>query len=172
MIIYTALLFICLLVYMPCCLFVCLFLIQKKLKSCSFYCEDCKYCGYSDSFPSICDICYICIVLLHIPLGIATFTFHCTSRTCMWQLNFLNVEILNLSFISFTELCMLSALWVNLYNIPARPATRTQRLLRKHSAAKQWQKKQQQYSLARTQRYDRNRIKCMRVYTYSGPRRW
>jgi len=30
-----------------------------------------------------------CIVLLHIPLGIATFSFHCRSCICMWQVNFL-----------------------------------------------------------------------------------
>jgi len=39
-----------------------------------------------------CDSCDICVDLLHIPLGIATFSFHCTSCMCMWRLNFLNLE--------------------------------------------------------------------------------
>jgi len=39
-----------------------------------------------------CDISDIYIVLLHIPLGIASFSFHCTSCMCMWQFNLLNLE--------------------------------------------------------------------------------
>lgn len=37
----------------------------------------------------------ICIVILHIPLGIATFSFHCTSCMCVfvWQFPFLNLVL-------------------------------------------------------------------------------
>jgi len=35
---------------------------------------------------------YLYFVLLHIPLGIATFSFHWISCVCMWPLNFLNPE--------------------------------------------------------------------------------
>jgi len=40
----------------------------------------------------ICDICDISIVLLHIPLGITTFSFHCTFCMCMWRITVLNLE--------------------------------------------------------------------------------
>lgn len=48
----------------------------------------CKYFGYSDSF----HLCYLCcIVLLHIPLGIATFSFGWTSCMRIWQISVMNL---------------------------------------------------------------------------------
>jgi len=45
-------------------------------KPCSFCCKECKLCGYLILWLFV-------FVLLHIPLGIGTFSFHCISTMCV-----------------------------------------------------------------------------------------
>jgi len=64
--------------FLPCCLYA---ICHVYACICLDFC--CKYCKYSVNntvkIPPIRVICLVlyCVVLLHIPLGIATFSFHC-----------------------------------------------------------------------------------------------